>query len=215
MQNQPYNRVSKLNIKKNNYQFQKPIHKPLPLSQSYCTVINSQYKIHDVSQNNGEIMNFPTFWSVWIHKNSSSDWSLDSYHKIMTIHNVADLFGFLNNFDKINYMEYQFFIMKNSITPVWEDPENKYGGAASIIIRISDPNLLKIWEDICVMTINEQIYDKADEITGISFNLKNDLTVIKIWNKNMNDDISKKLPECFISKYKLYSVAYRKNRAVN
>lgn len=208
------NQNYKIMNKRNNFQYRKHFRGAPPQSRQYNTQIDPNRGIQEISQNMGEKLVFPSFWSVWIHKNSSNDWSLNSYHKVMTIHTIADFWRFINNFDKINYMEYQFFIMRNNITPTWEDPENKNGGAASLIIRISDPNLLKIWEDVCVMTINEQIYDKMDEINGVSFNLKDDLTVIKIWNKNMNDDISKKLPECFVNKYKLYSISYRKNRAV-
>ena len=200
--------------KKPRFQHQKSPSKNTPHFQSYDTIIPEQ-TIEEQQIKNGNEMVFPSRWTVWIHKNSLSDWTIASYHKLLTISNVTELWNFLNNFNKINYMEYQFFIMKNDVIPIWESPENKKGGAASITVKISDPNLLKIWEDLCVLTINEQIYYDMSEINGISFNLKDDLTIIKIWNKNMDDDISKKLPECFINKYKLFSVSYRKNRATD
>lgn len=157
-------------------------------------------------------MVFPNYWSVWIHKNSSGDWSINGYNKIMTINNVGELWSFINTYKKLNYMDYQFFVMRGDIVPIWEYPENKDGGAVVIRLRVSDKNLLNVWEDICLFTVNEQICSNPSDINGISFNLKNDLTVIKIWNKNGNDDISKKISRTLISKYQIRSMVYIKNR---
>lgn len=175
--------------------------------------VEKEKPIENVKTDVNEISNmqFPSEWNIWIHKNSSNDWTLNGYNKIMTIKTIADLWNFINNFNKLNYMNYQFLIMRNQITPIWEDPENAHGGAATLIIRISDKNLLNIWEDICLLTINEQICTDMSDVNGISFNLKDDLTVIKVWNKNMDNDISKKIPKCLINKYKLYSISYRRN----
>jgi hypothetical protein len=165
-----------------------------------------------IDANDALKMVFPTPWNVWIHQNSSKDWSLDGYDHIMIIENVGDFWSFINAFNKINYMDYQFFVMRGNIAPIWEAPENRYGGAASIRLRLSNKNLLSIWEDICLYTINNQIYQTPDDINGISFNLKNDLTVIKVWNNDGNLDISGKLSRNIVSKYKLHSIVYIKNR---
>lgn len=216
MRKTSYSNECKQYIKKNSQSFQKQCNKTAPQTQIYNSCITQDMK-HDelITEKYGHTVKFSSKWNIWIHLNTSNDWTLASYHKIALIETISDFWNFMNSFNKINYMNYQFFMMRENITPIWEDEANKNGGAASIIIKISDPNLLKIWEDICVLTINEQIYNNKSEINGVSFNLKNDLTVIKIWNKNMNDDISKKLPDCFVKKYKLYSISYRKNRAIN
>jgi hypothetical protein len=155
---------------------------------------------------------FPHTWNVWIHRNSSKDWSLSSYDRIMSVNNAAEFWNFINNFNKINYMDYQFFMMRNDIKPTWEDPVNYNGGAASIRLKLSDKNLLKIWEDICLYVLCDQICTEITTINGISFNLKNDLVVIKIWNDNINNDISKKINKQLISKYRLFQIVYIKNR---
>lgn len=163
--------------------------------------------------NSASNMFFPYSWNVWIHKNSSSDWSISGYDNIMTIKSVADFWLFANAFNKLNYMDYQFFIMRENIKPIWESPENRNGGSAIIRLRLSDKNLLNIWEDICLYTINNQICSSSiSDINGISFNLKNDLTVIKIWNNNGAIDISKKISKQLIQKYKLHAIVYTRNR---
>lgn len=156
---------------------------------------------------------FRSTWNVWIHRNASTDWKLTGYDKIFSIQNVADFWNFMNTFSILNYMDYQFVIMKNNIAPIWEDAENKNGGSAVIRMKLTDKNLLNAWEDMCILTFNEQICPDANDINGISFNMKKDLTVVKIWNKNVSNDISKKIANSLINKYRLYSISYTKNRA--
>lgn len=135
-------------------------------------------------------------WNVWIHKNACSDWTLNSYNRVMTIKSIADFWKFINNFNKLMYADYQFFIMRDKITPTWEDPLNKFGGAASFKLSVTDPCLLSIWEKICLQMICEKLYYgsiMSTDINGASFNLKDTTTVIKIWNNDNRNDIVKKL----------------------
>lgn len=194
---------------------QLPIKKQID-HKSYLSCATSSQHIQpqkkDINASDALKMPFNTHWSVWIHKNTSKDWSLNSYSKIMTIYNVGDFWSFMNSFNKINYMDFQFFVMRGDIIPIWEEIENRNGGAASIRLKLSDKNLLPVWEDICLHTLNENICDASIEINGVSFNLKNDLTVIKIWNKDGNCDISKKITRNITGKYRLNSIVYIKNR---
>jgi hypothetical protein len=157
----------------------------------------------------------PSKWCVWIHHNASRDWKLSGYHKLMELRNVHDFWTFMNNFNKLDYINYQFFIMRNEVTPIWEDAANRNGGAASVRIKASDKNMLALWEEACVMAASEQLSDgnTDDAIVGVSFNLKNDLTVLKIWNSNINRDISKKIARLFYNKYRPHSIVYIKHRA--
>lgn len=149
-----------------------------------------------VKQENGSDLILKNYWTVWIHKNSSTDWSLKSYNKVMLIKSIADFWKFINNFNKLMYTDYQFFIMRNDITPTWEDPSNKFGGAASIKLSVTDSCLLTIWERICLQMICEKLYfgtSPSIDVNGASFNLKDTTTVIKIWNNDNRNDIVKKL----------------------
>lgn len=149
-----------------------------------------------VKHENGSDLILKNYWTVWIHKNSSTDWSLKCYNKVMLIKSIADFWKFINNFNKLMYADYQFFIMRNDITPTWEDPSNKFGGAASIKLSVTDSCLLSIWERICLQMICEKLYfgtSLSTDVNGASFNLKDTTTVIKIWNNDNKNDIVKKL----------------------
>jgi len=162
---------------------------------------------------NGSDMELNSSWGVWIHKNSSQDWSMTGYENIMTIKTVSDFWSFINNFNKLNYADYQFFIMRDTITPTWEDLKNKFGGAASIKLNVTDPCLLSLWEKICLQMVCEKLYrgnTLSTDINGASFNLKDTTTIIKIWNNDSHNDLIKKLSvESLNNKYK---IIYIKNR---
>ena len=135
-------------------------------------------------------------WTIWIHDNMSTDWSLESYSRVMSFNTMDKFWQYVNNFNKLNYVDYQFFIMRNTITPTWEDPSNKNGGAASFKLSVTDPCLLSLWENLCMQLVCESIYfgsTPSKDINGISFNLKDTTTVIKIWNANSQVDVIKKI----------------------
>jgi hypothetical protein len=202
------------NIDKNNVSLTNDLSKEQPSSSCWGTP-HTQEKIPPNSQeilpiiilspeqlsDKGLSLKFPNTWNIWIHPNSSKDWQLSSYIKLMTIYDVSNMWQFINNFKHLDYMNNQFFIMRNDITPRMEDPANIRGGSAVIRISVHSRDLLLIWSDVCVLTFNNEICRNPDSVNGISFNLKQNMTVIKIWNNNVNDDISKKIsPLLFINR---------------
>jgi hypothetical protein len=175
------------------------------------TIVQSGIPEQQLSENDEFLkLKFPSTWNVWIHKNSSNGWKITDYNKIYSISSVHDLLSFVNNFNKLNYIELQFFVMKGEILPIWEDEPNRNGGTAVTNIKLPNNNLIKIWEDICLLTINQQICATPNEINGISFNLKNDMTVIKIWNKDWKNDISRIMSRMLSFNYGL-RFSYRKH----
>ena len=180
---------------------------------------NQQPQIHKkqfehnfpVTVENADKIVFPSSWHVWVHDNTNGDWSLGSYDKIAKIANIRDFWSFANNFDKFDYMKYQFFIMRDGINPTWEDKKNIYGGSAAFRLAPSNDKLLSIWEDICLLTVNEQIHPDPHIITGVSFNLKPSLALIKIWNDNSEHDFRFQISPRIINNYKLKPV-YIKHR---
>ena len=94
-------------------------------------------------------------------------------------------FGFVNNIPNI-YIGLSF-IMKENIFPVYEDPENINGGAWSF--RILRKDLTQVWNDIVLSLLGNTLFDDMDNINGISLNPKN--CVIKIWTKNIPEDVNK------------------------
>lgn len=138
-------------------------------------------------------------WSLWYH-HEKDNWKLSGYKKIYDIEAVSDFWKLYNNWDKIKGVNSKhYFLMKENITPIWEDPQNINGGCWSY--KVNDDLSPKLWNDLSIYLVNEAIIANSDEIVGLSICLKkNNNVVLKIWNKNsknsslnlINKDILKK-----------------------
>lgn len=142
-------------------------------------------------------------WKVWMHGNGS-DWSLESYIFLYEITNINSFWKFFNSFTALNKTDNQFYIMRNEITPIWEDVNNRNGSICSLLIGFQDINTIneitsEIMMVICLLILNETFIKNNNIINGISYNLKNRTALIKIWIVN-NTIIQPLLPKNIINK---------------
>lgn len=147
-------------------------------------------------------------WNVLTHVQESSDWSRDSYKIIYKIDSIETFWQFFNNINKLDYQQYQFYIMRSTSWPTWEDPSNRNGGTCSI--RLSKEKLFDVVEQLAILILNESFNDIPEEINGLSFGIKINWGLIKIWNNNCDHDISTFVPQ-YISKKYGASPRYKKN----
>jgi hypothetical protein len=152
-----------------------------------------------------------TKWLIWIHPSESKDFSPMSYAKLTDINNVSSFWKFMNNFEKLDYKNNQFYLMRQGIFPIWEDNHNRYGSTISYRYDISQKICMDFWIDICMLAVNEILYDDMNDITGLSFTTKNNWVMIKVWNSNGNVDISKKLSDILTKKYPNQQPFHKKN----
>lgn len=148
-------------------------------------------------------------WNVWVHDVYLKDWNLQSYKHVLTINTIADMWTFLNNINKLNFESNNFFVMKGNIKPLWEDEQNKHGGALKI--QFVD-NALDAFEDFVVYALNDDLMQTdANSINGISFNPKKKCTIVKIWN-NVNRDIFNHINPTLKTKYQGLSIKYEQHK---
>jgi len=132
-------------------------------------------------------MEFKNTWNVWYH-HMKDNWKLSGYRKIYDISNIKNFWELYNNWNRLGgILSKQFFVMKNNITPLWEDKMNINGGCWSLKININLAD--KLWEYLSILLVGEKIYDN-DNINGLSICVKkNNICVIKIWIKDNNNNI--------------------------
>ena len=132
-------------------------------------------------------MEFKNTWNVWYH-HTKDNWKLSGYRKIYNITNIQNFWELYNNWNRLGgILSKQFFVMKNNITPLWEDKMNINGGCWSLKININLAE--KLWEYLSILLVGENIYDN-DNINGLSICVKkNNICVIKIWIKDNNNNI--------------------------
>jgi hypothetical protein len=142
----------------------------------------------------------PNKWTLWFH-NEKDNWKLSGYKNLYDINTVGDFWKLNNNWNYIKGINYKhYFLMKNNITPLWEDPENINGGCWSFKIHEDQSELL--WIDLSSYLVCEQLISNADDVNGISICLKkNNYSVIKIWNKDSKNNSLNIINKSIIKKW--------------
>ena len=127
-------------------------------------------------------------WTLWYHDPNDIKWTIDSYKivsNIKTINDFWNTYEFIENSIIENSM---FFIMRDGIQPLWEDPNNVNGGCWSF--KIPKGNIKKYWSELSIYLLGENITNKKEKlVNGLSISPKKTFCIIKIWNndKKKND----------------------------
>lgn len=148
-------------------------------------------------------------WSIYYHDPLSNDWSLSGYRfvcNVSSVNSFCRVYKALKDFWKVG----NFFLMREHITPRWEDEYNIEGGCYSI--KVSCDEFHTRWFDLCAGLLGETVaIDKqhSSNINGISATPKKNAFIIRIWlkdNKYANRDIYN-FPCC-----KFSPVMYKKHK---
>ena len=125
-------------------------------------------------------------FNLWCHY-EKDNWDISGYRNIYKITTAKDFWELYNNWDNLGgLLRKQYFLMRNNITPRWEDPENRNGGCWSI--KLSNNDYYNIWETLSNLLVVDELSIVKNDITGISIcQKKNDKVVIKIWNKSKSN----------------------------
>lgn len=155
---------------------------------------------------NGNDLYMNSSWTVWAHKSDCESWTEDSYTNIYVINSVGSFWRFFNNFHLIDKTEYQLFIMRNKIKPIWEDNSNRNGGTCSIMLNCHNrqgkiDSSIEIMICICMLIMNETFLQRNDEINGVSYAIKNGRVLIKLWCKTYTVNIPDQLPVSLFNKF--------------
>ncbi len=97
-------------------------------------------------------------WTLWTHLSNETDWSLNSYKNITNFHTVESILTLYENLPE-NIIKYcMLFIMKEGITPLWEDIHNRNGGCFSY--TINNKFVAQIWKDLSYSLMGETLTEK-------------------------------------------------------
>ncbi len=167
--------------------------------------------LYEENKNYGEIGNdkkLNSYWTVWVHKINSNDWTLTGYQKIYVINSIGAFWRFFNNFQLLNTYQNQIFIMREEIAPIWEDVNNKFGGICSIKIDSIQKGMktdlsTEVLALISLLIMNETFVGQNKNINGISYSVKKRSSLIKVWTKTFSEghDFTKDLPVPLMNKF--------------
>jgi len=135
-------------------------------------------------------------WTLWSHLPHDSDWSIESYKNIMTFDTIESACAIIETLLESMINRCMFFLMRDNITPVWEDSRNEAGGCFSY--KVSHKCINITWKKIVYAVIGNTLssnYDMLQSINGVTVSPKKNFCVVKIWmasslHQNPNDIIS-------------------------
>jgi hypothetical protein len=138
------------------------------------------------------------YYRVLGHHNEDKSWDYISYYNITTLNNWFDVSSFLSTLNTVkgecSLTDFDIFVMKNEISPMWEDLENRNGSICSVKIDslVDGYEIFRVLlANICNNTLLCFSSETWNTINGISFsskkidNIKDDnyCVIIKLWFK--------------------------------
>ncbi len=143
------------------------------------------------------------YYRILAHHNDDKNWDLLSHHNITTLKKWEDIPKFFNTLNvasgECNYSDFDIFMMKNDVTPLWEDQDNRNGCICSVRIDNLLDNLEEAYElfkKMAYYMVNNTLLKFSpstwDIVNGLSFsprrldhiNPNSCCVVIKIWLKS-------------------------------
>ena len=124
-------------------------------------------------------------WNLWAHLPQDPDWTIKSYKKIFQFKNVEEAVAITESLPPDLVKNCMLFIMKDGITPMWEDTKNRNGGCFSY--KVSNKNVFEVWRDLTYVLIGETISVNStfvNSVTGITISPKKNFCIVKIWMTN-------------------------------
>lgn len=129
-------------------------------------------------------------WDFYIHYSDDKNWDLDSYNHIIQINNLTQSILFEEQLSSKILQNCMIFIMKDGISPIWEDPKNINGGCFSY--KINNKCLYKVFKLVYYSLITNNLTNKkelSNVINGITISPKNTImpkknfSILKIWTE--------------------------------
>jgi hypothetical protein len=150
-------------------------------------------------------------WNLWAHLPQDADWTLKSYKKIFQFMHVEETIAITESLPEGLVKNCMLFVMKDGISPMWEDPRNRNGGCFSY--KVSNKNVYEVWRDLTFVLVGESISSNlpfVNSVTGITISPKKNFCIVKIWMTNcdhqnpqvVTSDVKNLIPQgCLFKKH--------------
>jgi hypothetical protein len=123
-------------------------------------------------------------WTMYFHDPDDNQWSPSSYKIIGHISTAQDWCYTDISFTNL-WQKGMFFIMREHIQPLWEDPLNKDGGCFSYKVNKNEAG--QYWYRLGGLLLGGTLGKTADinnKICGISISPKRNYCILRIWVQN-------------------------------
>jgi len=129
-------------------------------------------------------------WILYFHDPDNNSWTKESYKNIASISTPEEWVTTFKSFETL-WANGMFFIMREHILPIWEDPSNKEGGCFSF--KVNKTEVPDFWFTSISKLLGNTLGkndDISDNINGISISCKRNYCIVRIWIKNSEASIT-------------------------
>lgn len=151
--------------------------------QTKLAMNNQRIQVSNSSSNS--LHSLKNKWVLWAHLPHDSDWTLNSYKIIATFSTAEDAIAITETLPDTLIKNCMLFVMKEGITPMWEDVKNRNGGSFSY--KITNKLVVDVWKEITFVLVGDTISSNVkftNSVTGITISPKKNFCIIKIWLSN-------------------------------
>ena len=122
-------------------------------------------------------------WNLYYHLPHDKNWELSGYTVIMRGINTAEQVISLNELLHENIVKNcMLFVMREGITPMWEDTRNRNGGCFSY--KVINKSVHEVWKNLFYLLCGESLcenFENMKHINGITISPKKNFCIVKIW----------------------------------
>jgi len=127
-------------------------------------------------------------WNLYYHLPHDKNWELSGYTVIMSSVDTVEKVVSLNESIHENIIKNcMLFVMRDGITPMWEDPRNRNGGCFSY--KVINKFVPEVWRNLFAALCGETLSvdtKLSHHINGITISPKKNFCIIKIWLDTAN-----------------------------
>jgi len=155
---------------------------------------HDKVKVHNETLNGVcDVHNLNRKWILWSHLPQNPDWTLKSYNQICSLNTLEDVVSILNIIPDNLLTSCMLFLMREGVTPMWEDVKNKDGGCFKY--RIINKHVPQTLKHMIYTLVGETLSSNKlflQNVTGITISPKKKFCILKVWTSNcdfQNSDI--------------------------
>ena len=122
-------------------------------------------------------------WNLYYHLPDNKNWDITSYTTILgDIQSAEEVIAINKQMPEAVIAKCMLFLMRNGISPIWEDPKNRTGGCFSY--RILNKQVADVWRNLLYLCCGETLASNTEHskhINGITISPKKNFCIVKIW----------------------------------
>lgn len=145
------------------------------------------------------VVPLPSRWTLYHHDPENKDWGISGYDVVFPgISNAEEANTLCSKISEDAIKHTMWFLMRDPVTPRWEDPANADGGYYQY--RVANKYAVEVWRMLFLKCCSEELVasntvTSSNTVNGITISPRKFFCTIKIWlNKKVEESAISPIP---------------------